>query len=232
MLAKGHATEGAVVVTDEQTRGRGQRGNAWEARPGQNLTFSLVLSPGFLLPRQHFYLNMAVALAVRAAAAEALGNTQGTQVKVKWPNDIFCQDRKIAGILIENTLSGSTMRASVVGIGLNVNQSAFADARAASLHTLTGHTYPLPPLLERLLELLEAHYLMLKEGRTQALAQAYTAHLYQFNEVHTYQDLRTPVPQAFTGAIRAVNEDGSLAVENLDNGSAERFYFKEIKFVQ
>ena len=118
-LADGTAYEGDMVVTDGQTQGRGQRGNQWIAQSGQNLTFSLVLQPTFLLASEQFWLNMAVSLAVY----DSLSPFIPAGLRIKWPNDIYVNDRKMGGILIENALQGYNLAHSVVGIGLNINQT-------------------------------------------------------------------------------------------------------------
>src|SRR5882757_1221638 len=104
--------EGTVVITDNQTAGRGQRGNIWETDPGLNITFSLLLKPGFLAAKNQFRLNMAVSLAV----AEGLKRYVSSEVKLKWPNDIFISNKKIGGILIENQLQGMSLSESIVGV--------------------------------------------------------------------------------------------------------------------
>ena len=128
-LADGTAYEGDMVVTDGQTQGRGQRGNQWIAQSGQNLTFSLVLQPTFLLASEQFWLNMAVSLAVY----DSLSPFIPAGLRIKWPNDIYVNDRKMGGILIENALQGYNLAHSVVGIGLNINQTQLGYPTATSL---------------------------------------------------------------------------------------------------
>ena len=117
LLVKDNAPEGLVVVTDNQMAGRGQRGNVWLAQPGQNLTFSLILKPSFLTATEQFWLNIAVSLGVY----DALQPLIGVKLRVKWPNDMYAGSKKLGGMLIENTLHGYHIAASVVGIGLNIN---------------------------------------------------------------------------------------------------------------
>ena len=141
--AKEHAEElhhADIVLTHDQTAGRGQRGNSWEAEPGMNLTFSLCLEPSSILPSEQFLLSEAVALGVADAVAQALGlDTQQEEITVKWPNDIYAGNRKIAGILIEHSIRGNRIAKSIAGIGLNVNQRLFrSDApNPVSMHQLT-----------------------------------------------------------------------------------------------
>eukprot|EP01137_Pigoraptor_chileana_P015025 Opistho-2@5140 len=109
-----------VIITDNQTAGRGQRGNVWEASIGENLTFSLILKPNFLKASEQFQLNVAVSLGVLDCLSEYIDE----DLKVKWSNDIYFQNQKMGGILIENTLQGYQIGYSVIGIGLNINQAA------------------------------------------------------------------------------------------------------------
>ncbi len=147
------APHGLVVAAREQTAGRGQRGNTWESGPGLNLSFSIVLRPGDLHAVRQFCISEAVALAVAETVEEELrSNGVDDPVYVKWPNDIYVGDRKICGILIENTVTGTHIDKSVVGIGLNVNQREFhSDApNPVSIIQLTARETPLQPLLDRL----------------------------------------------------------------------------------
>lgn len=147
------APHGLVVAAREQTAGRGQRGNTWECEPGSNLSFSIVLRPGDLHAARQFCISEAVALAVAETVEEELRrNGVDDPVYVKWPNDIYVGDRKICGILIENTITGTHIDKSIVGIGLNVNQREFhSDApNPVSIIQLTARETPLQPLLDRL----------------------------------------------------------------------------------
>lgn len=147
------APHGLVVAAREQTAGRGQRGNTWESGPGLNLSFSIVLRPAGIHPARQFCISEAVALAVAETVEEELrSNGVDDRVYVKWPNDIYVGDRKICGILIENTITGTHIDKSIVGIGLNVNQREFlSDApNPVSIIQLTARETPLQPLLDRL----------------------------------------------------------------------------------
>src|SRR5690554_4031443 len=131
-LKEKEAAEGSIIITDQQTNGRGQRGNQWHSEPGMNLTFSLILSPKFLDPSELFGLNMAVALGIREALAQYISG-----VMVKWPNDIVHKEKgKLGGILIENSLKGQKIESSIVGVGLNINQVEFPLSQATSLAQL------------------------------------------------------------------------------------------------
>ncbi|MBC5993063.1 biotin--[acetyl-CoA-carboxylase] ligase [Pontibacter cellulosilyticus] len=221
LLIKNEATEGCAVVTAHQTAGRGQRGNTWEAEPGKNITLSVILKPKFLAIKHQFYLNMAVSLGVLDLLRElGLKNAQ-----VKWPNDLFFEDKKLGGILIENALNSLTLQHSIVGIGLNVNQLAFGYTTATSLAKVLGYTLDLEQVTNRLLELLEKRYLELRNDKTAKLKYEYLQALYRYQEQHTYRVDNRPV----MGQILGVDEEGRLAVEI--EGELRYFGFKEIAFV-
>ncbi|MCX2738627.1 biotin--[acetyl-CoA-carboxylase] ligase [Pontibacter anaerobius] len=221
LLIKNEATEGCTVITHRQTQGRGQRGNSWEAEPGQNITLSVILSPSFLAVRQQFYLNMAVSLAVLDLLRE-----QGLeQAQVKWPNDLFFEDKKLGGILIENTINSHSLQHSIVGIGLNVNQLRFATPTATSMANVCGHTFDLQKVTLRLLELLEKRYLQLRNGHTARLKYEYLQGLYRYQEVHPFKVGQ----QQVQGQILGVDEAGRLAVEIANE--LRYFDFKEIAHV-
>jgi BirA family transcriptional regulator, biotin operon repressor / biotin---[acetyl-CoA-carboxylase] ligase len=221
LLLKNKATEGCVVLTDEQTQGRGQRGNTWEAAPGKNITLSAILSPVFLAVRHQFYLNMAVSLSVLDLLRE-----QGlSQAQVKWPNDLYFEDRKLGGILIENTVTSHSIQHSIVGIGLNVNQLHFGIGTATSLAAEVGTQLDVKRLVNRLLELLEKRYLELRTGKTEKLRFEYLQALYRFQEEHTYRIGNEEVQ----GRIVGVDEDGRLALQI--GGELRYFAFKEVAYV-
>jgi BirA family biotin operon repressor/biotin-[acetyl-CoA-carboxylase] ligase len=221
LLIKNEATEGCVVVTAHQTNGRGQRGNTWEATPGENLTLSVILSPSFLAVRQQFFLNMAVSLAVLDLLRE-----QGlAEAQVKWPNDLYFEDKKLGGILIENTINSHSLQHSIVGIGLNVNQQEFSYATATSVSKKLGHILNLEKLVARLMELLEKRYLELRNGKFEKLKYEYLQALYRYQELHTFEVQNRRVP----GCIVGVDEDGRLAVEI--EKELHYFAFKEIAYI-
>ncbi|GAB4399026.1 MAG: biotin--[acetyl-CoA-carboxylase] ligase [Microscillaceae bacterium] len=184
IIREGQPEEGLVIYTEHQTAGRGQRGNHWEAAPGQNLTFSVILSPQFLAADQQFYLSMAVALAVRKAL---LPYCAPQTLKIKWPNDLFVEQKKIGGILIENTLRHDRLQYAVVGIGINVNQENFAHPRATSLRKIRGENTPLKKLLWEILWNLEQEYLRLQNSPLEITKNEYLASLFRWKSWHLYQ---------------------------------------------
>lgn len=138
---------GSVVIAHTQAAGRGQRGNHWEAAPGENITMSLLLRPQYVRPAGQFVISQAVSVAIVKVLRRYI---HSGNISVKWPNDIYVDDKKICGILIENTLSGSSIDYSIVGIGINVNQSQFvSDApNPVSMSQLTGRRYPIRKIAE------------------------------------------------------------------------------------
>jgi len=219
------ASEGCTVITGHQTAGRGQRGNQWEAAANENITLSVVWQPTFLAATEQFLLSQAVALAALDWARRWLGASGESSLRVKWPNDLYAGNQKLGGILIENTLSGSKIQYSIVGIGLNVNQQAFAMPTATSLSLLTGRQYDLGQVAARLLECLEARYLQLRAGRISQLRRDYLAALYRYQQ--PYQFLVDGQPT--TGEIVGVEDDGHLAVRLA--GEVRRFGVQQIRYL-
>lgn len=223
LLSQGNLPEGTLVVTDRQTQGRGQRGNQWEAQAGQNLTFSLVLTPTFLAATEQFWLNMAISLAIQDTLLPLL--TSG-RVTIKWPNDVYVGNRKLGGVLIENTLQGYALSHSVIGIGLNVNQISFHVPTASSLllESPTPADYSLPGLLTALAEQLEKRYLQLRAGYRNELRATYLQQLYRYRETHTYLADNQP----FTGMLVDLDATGRLGI--MTENAIRYFAFKEVAF--
>lgn len=221
LLNKNEATDGCVIVAGAQTSGRGQRGNVWDVEPDKNITLSVVLKPTFLEAQHQFSLNVAVALAVH----DFLSGHLPEGGRLKWPNDLYFQDQKLGGILIENTISGRFLQSSVIGIGINVNQVTFLHARATSLSLVTGKAFALNTLIEQLLEHLERRYLALRAGAADAQKQEYLKHLYRYQEWHPFE----VEGQRVTGQIVGVDSTGRLGI--ILEQKLLFFQFKEIKYL-
>ncbi|GEO03077.1 biotin--[acetyl-CoA-carboxylase] ligase [Adhaeribacter aerolatus] len=222
LINKNEATEGTVVITDRQTHGQGQRGNTWEAEPGKNITLSLILKPQFLAAQYQFNLNICISLAVLNFAQAYLPPL----LKLKWPNDLYYGNKKIGGILIQNSLYGQLIQHAVVGIGLNINQHLFTAPAASSFAQITGKTFDLRSLIERLLEFIEARYLQLKAGKAALLRFEYLQNLYRYQEEHTYQ----VGGQLVSGTIIGVDDAGRLCLHV--GQEVQYFNLKEISFIQ
>lgn len=212
--------EGTVVITNHQTAGRGQRESMWEAAPRLNLTFSVVLKPGFLPVKDQFLLNIIASLAVHDFLVE-----RGLEpVSIKWPNDILVHEKKICGILIENQLQGSGFICSVVGIGLNINQTQFSTRSPTSVKLITSSETNLQEALEAVLGYLEARYLQLRQNQLSMLKALYLRRLYWLNEKRSFSTTHC----VFEGQITSVDEMGRLVVETPDG--TKLFEPKEIRF--
>lgn len=222
IAAQSSTSDGTVVITDRQTAGRGQQGNSWMSEPGKNLTFSVVLMPSFLHPKDQFYLNIVVSLAVH----DLLTNSLREKVHIKWPNDVIVNDRKICGILIENQLMGYRINSTIAGVGLNVNQQEFPIATATSMSMVSKMGFQLPDVLDALLEKIEARYLQLKSGQFDSLRRHYLDNLYWRNEQHEFEANGS----LFKGTIRDIDAAGKLMVEV--DGQTKWYEVKGIKFVR
>lgn len=222
LLRLGKAPEGTVVITDYQTAGRGQRGNQWLARAGENFTLSLILRPNFLIPSQQFHLNIAVSLGIYDFFSSFLHE----HLKIKWPNDLYWENVKLGGVLIENTLHRARIESSIIGMGLNINQLEFDHPRATSLRRLTGTEYLLEELLPQLMAALEKNYLLLRNGHYGLLKTRYLQNLYRYQEKHLFSRGNNEI---FSGMIAGVADSGLLAIQ-IEN-RLEYFDFKEISYV-
>lgn len=230
--AKQHAAElthGTVVVTHNQTAGRGQRGNCWEAAPGKNLTFSLFLHPEGVSPARQFLISEIVALAVVEAVEHALAEAVASdRIKVKWPNDIYVDDRKIAGILIEHTLTGSGIGHTIAGIGLNVNQTVFeSDApNPVSLAMLARKEFSLPPLLSGICSRIAGAFPV---ADADAVHAEYHRRLWRADgKPYTFA---LPDGTLFEAVIEKVAPGGQLTLLTSPGAESRTFLFKEVAFV-
>ena len=206
-----------VVVADYQTAGKGQGTNSWESERGKNLLFSVLYHPQRIPANRQFHISMAVSLAIADALGEHIGD-----VSIKWPNDIYWRNAKICGILIENRLLGQTIRDSIIGVGVNVNQRQFHSnaPNPVSLWQIHGHETDLELLLQSILDKFTL-YINKKEIKTQYLHQ-----LYRRKGFHPYADKEGP----FMAEIVDVEDDGHLLLCD-DNGQQRRYAFKEVSFV-
>jgi BirA family biotin operon repressor/biotin-[acetyl-CoA-carboxylase] ligase len=220
--------EGTVIYTFEQQNGRGQRGNSWESEPNKNVACSIILHPSFLLVGRQFLLNKIASLAVADLMAELINSSDKTnEIRIKWPNDIFIDDKKIAGILIENTLRENNIQNTIIGIGININQIKFtAGKNATSLALIINKEFDLTGIVDLLCEFIEARYLQLKGNKLEVIDNAYLQVLYRLNEWHFYFSEN----QLFEGKIIGISAIGKLQVE-LRSAQVKEFDLKEIRFV-
>jgi BirA family biotin operon repressor/biotin-[acetyl-CoA-carboxylase] ligase len=214
--------EGTLVYTSYQTNGRGQLSNKWESEAGKNLLLSMLFTPTWLPVKDQFILSQAVALGV----VDFLRGYDA-DFQVKWPNDIYWRGKKIAGILIENHLQGSVIGASIVGIGLNINQLEFlSDApNPVSLAQITHTTFELKACLEALHQALWRRYTQAQEN-PQQIREDYLSVLYRYRQWATYQDAQG----VFEGMITDVENRGYLHILSRA-GIDQKYAFKEVQFL-
>jgi BirA family biotin operon repressor/biotin-[acetyl-CoA-carboxylase] ligase len=216
-LISGNVPEGTVVITREQTAGRGQRANSWVSEAGKNLTVTYVLRPKFLRISDQFILNKAIALAVNKAIQHFVPQFD---VRIKWPNDIFLQNKKVAGILLETSLQGGHIVSCLAGIGINVNQKHFQaeSGNPISLNEVLGAELNLDDVLNALSENLEVIYLKLKASKFENIDSSYNSLLWKKGEMHTfYQD---GIP--FNALVKCVDTQGCLRL--LDEKNQELIF--------
>ncbi len=222
LVRTGKPLEGTIIHTSYQSAGRGQKGNKWESEQGKNLLFSIVLYPVMIHPADQFIISMAVSLGICDFIGRYVKNCT-----IKWPNDIYVGDDKIAGILIENSLSGDTIESCIVGIGLNVNQEQFSldVPNPVSLKMLTGKDYDTGACLKILAADIDKRYRKILSGKQAAIRNDYISILYLFMEWHNYLTDRGPV----YGRIISVDVSGRLVIED-EYENIHKFSFREIDF--
>ncbi|MCF0073163.1 biotin--[acetyl-CoA-carboxylase] ligase [Dyadobacter sp. CY261] len=216
--------EGTVVITDNQIKGRGQRGTVWNANASENLTFSVILTPSFLPIQEQFLISQVTALAIRAYLGSYVADT-----KVKWPNDIYMNNRKSCGVLIENSLQGTRYASSIVGIGVNINQSEFESSHATSLFRETGQAFALPEEFHKLLKFLDAYYIRLRSGhQNDVIRSEYLGYLYGYQK-----DVKFLHNGNVTnGTVTSVTPLGKLRVRLATEPEELEFGLKEIEWVR
>ena len=230
LLAKSTPPEGLAVRADTQTAGRGQFGSQWISPPRQNLLTSIILYPNWLPVQQQFYLSMAVALGLHDTVRSLLPPTvPHLPLALKWPNDLYFGNKKAAGILIQNSISGAALQSSVIGIGLNVNQISFDPAlpNPTSMAVAFGMPFDLENVMETMFDCLEHRYLQLKSGHKSVVKTDYENALFRRGEVSAFKRLADHT--TFQGIIRGVTDNGFLQLE-MPEGDLVAFNLKEISF--
>lgn len=223
LIQKESLPEGTVVIADYQDAGQGLGGTTWFSEPGSNLLMSVVFRPDFLPVRKIYLISKSIALAIKDFLTE-----EGIPAKIKWPNDIYADDKKICGVLIENSLRGSVILQSICGIGLNINQQIFPKEipNAVSMKMITGKTYSVDECRVKLCRHLEKRYLQIKSQNFNLINNDYLKSLHRFYEMEPYESLT----EKFNGQIIDVEDEGRLVVKK-ENGTILRFAFKEIRFL-
>jgi BirA family biotin operon repressor/biotin-[acetyl-CoA-carboxylase] ligase len=221
--------EGFAWVAGHQTAGKGQRGNQWQAEPNQNLLVSYVLKPSHELLPDQFFLSKCVALGV----VRGIQNWSQTHVghpipvSIKWPNDIYLDDFKLGGILIESNLQSGKWAFSIVGIGLNINQTLFEGLRATSLRQWapTQNLIDIPNVFNFISSGIEEYYEQFMQREFQLIDEHYHKNLFRLQEWHTFQD----VSGHFLGKIIRVDAQGRIHIEF--EGHTKGYDIKELNFI-
>ena len=217
---EGKIKHGTVILADEQTAGRGQRGASWSSKAGENLLLSLYLAPDNLSVIHQPALTHFIAISIVDFLRKI-----GISAQIKWPNDIYVNDQKIAGVLIENTLRSSSIVSSIIGVGLNVNQMEFEQLNATSIRKELGNHFQVQEVLFSWIQEMNKTWQILASGNFDSLKTTYLSHLYLLNEPAIYSDGL----DEFQGVIRGVDLDGFLLLER-DN-TIKKYDLKEIKLV-
>jgi BirA family transcriptional regulator, biotin operon repressor / biotin---[acetyl-CoA-carboxylase] ligase len=215
--------DGTVVCVEFQYAGRGQGKNVWESEAGKNLLLSIKVYPSFLKAYDQFYLSKIVSLAVADFVVLFTD-----KVSVKWPNDIYCGNKKISGILIENSLERDFIKESVIGIGININQEKFISGaiNPVSLKQLTGEHYDLDEMLDIFVSIFDYRYQMLKESDLDTIDENYFEILFKNGVLSKFK----ANDKEFLGTITHVDKTGELHI-TLESGEVMTFLHKEVEYV-
>ena len=226
LLKNTNPSEGTVIHTPNQTQGKGQRGSVWSSDPASNLTVSFILKPRFLEIQNQFFLYQISALTCYDTMAELLSDRH-FDIKIKWPNVILVNKKKIAGILIENNVLNGQISWSVVGIGINVNQTRFdTNIHATSLKLLQSEkVFDVSEVLKKLCVYLEKYYLALKNNRLNFIKEIYLSHLYGLNSFLDFE-IKGETKSCL---VKGVGEKGLLLLED-DNGKVLEADVKDMKW--
>lgn len=223
LIAGGQAVDQTVVLAYYQHAGKGQQGNKWESAPGMNLLLSIIVYPDFLSPGKQFCLSKVISLAL----ADWLRRETG-RISIKWPNDIYAGNKKIAGILIETAIQGNFLQWAVIGAGLNLNQVVFSPElpNPAGLKQLTGKEYDIDAAGLQIRNCFTKWYDRLRHGQQDEIDRAYLQSLFRFNEWTMF----SKAGSLFEARIAGVGDFGQLVLEDRSGRLTEN-YFREIKFV-
>ena len=213
-----------VVSARLQNKGRGQIGTSWESQEGKNLTCSVFKVIRGISTDQNFYISMVTSLAI----ITTLQRFNIPKLRVKWPNDILSEDKKICGILIENIIKNTTLEASIIGIGLNVNQTEFDNLPlASSLKNITGQLFDIDELILTIVQNLKLYFNRLKTGENEAIKHEYETLLFRKDKPSTFKDQDGLL---FPGFIKGIDASGNLTVL-LEDEIIKTFKLKEIQLL-
>ena len=224
--------EDVCVRTDYQSAGKGMGTNTWESEAGKNLLFSILVHPVWLSVTEQYLLSMAEAIAIHDALTEFLELTMGVEtikkLTIKWPNDIYWEDKKLSGTRIDGNIKGGVLQDFVIGTGINVNQQRFfSDApNPVSLYQITGKEYDNDEILNKILEHFAKYQDALKQGDKEKVVREYHERLYRRTGIHRYEDGNG----TFDAEIVKVNTNGIMTLRRTD-GTLSDYEFKEVRFV-
>ncbi len=220
LINDGIGGHGSVIMAENQSNGRGQQGSLWQSEPNLNLLCSIVLSSKELSKINPIRINWYVSICIIEFLKRKNINAQ-----IKWPNDILIQENKISGILIENKFVGSSMKNSIIGVGINVNQSDFSGLSATSMKLETNIDYSITDLLDEFIFFLNQNERLIFREQDDQLKKRYLSSLFGLSEERSFSD----VSGRFKGKIVGVDEGGRLIIES--NGQTHYFQNKEVKFL-
>lgn len=215
----------SIVSASFQTKGRGQMGNTWISNDGQNALFSVLVCPKGLKASDGFVLSQAMALAIKETLEEYVDD-----VWIKWPNDIYCHGKKICGTLIENTLMGKFIGRSVIGNGINVNQTDFPDGLAApptSMCIQSGKECSTHEVIRHVVERFALYYREIMDGSYERIRTLYHENMYLRGKKSLFRDNEG----IFTGIISHVETDGHLVIID-EQSQSRRYAFKQVQFIR
>ena len=225
LLIKHQVEEETIILADEQTSGKGLGDNNWESEPGKNATFSLILFPVFLSPENQFLLNKSIALGVLDFLSSL---SLGQKLSIKWPNDIYAGNRKMGGILIQNTICGREFESSIAGVGLNLNQVKFNPLipNPVSLMQITGKSYNVEDVVNHIVEAIDERFIQLRKRSFSTLNRDYQKNLLGIDEWKDYIVNK----KVIKGKIKGVDDNGFLKLE-MKKGAEFSFQHGDIDFV-
>jgi BirA family transcriptional regulator, biotin operon repressor / biotin---[acetyl-CoA-carboxylase] ligase len=213
-----------IVITKYQTHGRGQMGTVWSSEKAKNLMCSVFKEASHISVDQQFYISIVTSLAI----VKALRSFNIPKLNVKWPNDILSESKKVCGILIENVIKNNRLEYSIIGIGLNVNQTEFKHLpNASSLKTLTGTVYNLDELLQLILFNLRYYFKFLEQGKQEFLKKEYENLLFRKDKPSSFKDQKGNI---FAGFIKGINAAGNLQIL-LEDDILKEYDLKEVQLL-
>lgn len=216
----------AVIVAGEQLSGRGHGNSSWESEAKKNLCLSLIIKPEFIKASEQFLLTKITSLAVMKLVSKYI---PAESIRIKWPNDLYAGDKKMAGMLIQNVVKGHLLDHCIIGVGLNVNQQTFVSDAPNPVSIIHYHAEELnlESLLDEFLHIFSYYYdAAHSKMMQQRLHDAYLKALYRYNEWSDFEKEGS----VFRGLITDVDPFGQLLVQ-LKDGSQRKYGFKEITFV-